>query len=168
MIKLSMIAAVSENGVIGLDNQLPWRLPGDLKFFKRVTMGKPIIMGRLTYDSIGRSLPGRINIVLTSQKGWCAEGVEVCNSISDAINLASYRAEVCGAREAIVIGGEQIYRQAISLAARLYLTRVNGMTAGDAYFPDYKAELWHEKLLGKASAQEGVPGYQFVMLDRNS
>ena len=166
MTKLSLIAAVAKNGVIGAGNKLPWHLAGDLMFFKRVTMGKPIIMGRLTYDSIGRPLPKRANIVVTFQDGWRAQGVEVCHSIEDAIALASDLALRCGSNEILVIGGEQIYRQAMPRATRLYLTRVQDSPQGDAFFPDYDAQLWCEKLLGVVDAQNKTPGYNFVMLDK--
>ena len=166
MTRVSLIAAVATNGVIGAGNKLPWHLPGDLMFFKRVSMGKPIIMGRLTYDSIGRPLPKRPNIVVTTQQGWCAEGVEVCHSIDDAIALASDLASDCGADEILVIGGQQIYRQAMPRATRLYLTRVQDSPQGDAFFPEYNAQLWCEKLLGAVEAQGNTPGYRFVMLDK--
>ena len=167
MTKLSLIAAIAENGVIGAGNKLPWHLPGDLKFFKRVTMGKPIIMGRLTYDSIGRPLPKRANIVVTFHNGWHAQGVEVCHSIEDAIALASDLACRCGSNEVLVIGGEQIYRQTMPRATRLYLTRVQDSPKGDAFFPDYDAQIWCEKLLGAVEGQGNMPGFRFVMLDKH-
>jgi dihydrofolate reductase len=166
MTKLSLIAAVATNGVIGVANELPWHLSSDLMFFKRVTMGKPIIMGRLTYDSIGRPLPKRPNIVVTSQRDWCAPGVEVCHSVDDAITLASDLASSGGAEEVLIIGGEQIYRLAMPRITRLYLTRVQDSPRGDAFFPDYDAQLWCEKLLGKVNAQGDIPAYHFVMLDK--
>ena len=108
--QVSLIVAVSRNGVIGLNNQLPWHLPEDLKYFKSVTMGKPLIMGRKTYDSIGRPLPGRTNIVITRDPEWHAEGVQVAQTLLQAMTLARLACADAGAEEIMVIGGEQIYR----------------------------------------------------------
>ncbi len=166
MTTLSLIAAVATNGVIGMRNKLPWSLPGDLMFFKRVTMGKPIIMGRLTYESIGKSLPGRINIVVTSQQDWHREGVRVCHCVDDAIALAFDLAHSSGSKEVLVIGGEQVYRQAMAQVSRLYLTRVQDSPEGDAFFPVYDTQLWCEKVLGEVTAQGDSLGYSFVMLDK--
>lgn len=138
---LSLIVACSRNGVIGVDNRLPWRLPEDLKHFKRVTMGKPLIMGRKTYDSIGRPLPGRTTVVVTRQPGWRAEGVIVCSSLEDAIGRAQ-GALGPGDDEVIVAGGEQIYRQCLDRADRIYLTRVEIDVEGDARFPALDMACW--------------------------
>ena len=133
--KMSLIVAVSKNGVIGLDNKLPWNLPDDLQYFKSVTMGKPLVMGRKTYDSIGRPLPGRTNIVITRDASWCAPGVEVATSLDDALSLARKACTDSGVDEVMVIGGEQIYRMTIAVADRLYVTEVDTEIAGDAFFP---------------------------------
>ena len=106
--KMSLIVAVSRNGVIGVDNKLPWHLPDDLQYFKSVTMGKPLVMGRKTYDSIGRPLPGRTNIVLTRDASWSAPGIEVATTLDDALSLARKACTNSGADEVMVIGGEQI------------------------------------------------------------
>ncbi|MFA0809880.1 dihydrofolate reductase [Microbulbifer epialgicus] len=135
-ISIALIAAVARNGAIGKDNGLPWRLSGDLQFFKRTTMGKPVVMGRKTYESIGRPLPGRANIVITRNKDWQADGVEVVDSLEAALDLARERAAQTGAKELMVIGGAQIYRQALPLAARLYVTEVDTEVEGDAFFPE--------------------------------
>ena len=142
--KLSLIVAVSRNGVIGLNNQLPWYLPEDLKYFKSVTMGKPIVMGRKTYDSIGRPLPGRANIVITRDLAWSAPGVEVAQSLDAALALGKAACEAAGAEEIMVIGGEQIYRMCIENADRLYLTQVDAEVEGDAFFPDIDLDAWHQ------------------------
>ena len=126
---LSVIVAVADNGVIGRDNALPWHLPEDLRYFKRVTLGKPIVMGRRTFESIGRPLPGRTNIVISRDPGFAAVGIEVAASLDAALQLAS------GAAEVVVIGGAEIYRLAIPRADRLYVTEVHTEPAGDALLP---------------------------------
>ena len=131
--KISLIVAVSRNGAIGLNNQLPWYLPEDLKYFKSVTMGKPLIMGRKTFDSIGRPLPGRANIVLTRDPQWTSDGVEVVQSVEQALVAAEIACEAADVDEIMVIGGEQIYRMTIDLADRIYLTQVDADVEGDAF-----------------------------------
>lgn len=126
---ISIIVAAAENNVIGRQGELPWRLSDDLKRFKAITMGKPIVMGRKTWDSIGRPLPGRQNIVITRQPGFTAEGCDVVTSLDDAITAAR------DAEETVVIGGSQIYALAMPLAERLYITRVHADVEGDASFP---------------------------------
>lgn len=165
--KLTMIAAQAENRVIGRNNQLPWYLPEDLKYFKRVTMGKPIIMGRKTYESIGKPLPGRTNIVLTSQPGFSAEGVVVCHSMDEAVEHASAVAEVNGCDEAVVIGGEAIYTEMLPRADRIYLTEVHAQVEGDAFFPAFDRGDWQE--VARESFARSGPNpydYSFVVLDR--
>ena len=136
MPEISIIVAVSTNNVIGAKGDLPWRLADDLKHFKSVTMGKPIVMGRKTWDSIGRPLPGRQNIVVTRQPGFVAEGCDVVASVEAAIAAAG------NVDELMVIGGSQIYELALPLADRLYLTRVHADVAGDAHFPDVDETAW--------------------------
>ena len=123
-IRIAMIAAVAQNNAIGINNKMPWYLPGDLRYFKAVTMGKPIIMGRKTFDSLRKPLPGRTNIVITRDSAWQHKGVKVVHSLDEAISLAEDIALINGNEEIMVIGGEQIYRQALPLADKLYLTRV--------------------------------------------
>jgi dihydrofolate reductase len=136
--RLSIIAAVAENGVIGRGNDLPWRLSADLRRFKQLTMGHAVIMGRKTWESIGRPLPGRRMIVVTRQTDFQAEGVELAASLPIACGIAA----AANAVEAFLIGGAEIYRQALPLADRLYLTRVHAAVAGDKYFPAYDAGEW--------------------------
>jgi dihydrofolate reductase len=143
-LKLSLIAAVADNGTIGRNGQLPWYLPEDLKYFKRVTLGKPVIMGRKTWESIGRPLPGRTNIVISRQPDYCAEGARVVASLPEALKLAESIAEIDGAEEAMVIGGEEIYRLALPLADRLYITEVHAEVDGDACFPPWERSEWRE------------------------
>lgn len=143
--KLAILVAIAGNGVIGRDGGLPWRLSSDLKRFKADTMGKPIIMGRKTWASIGRPLPGRLNIVVTRDRGFRAEGAEIAGSLEEAITLATVRARcMAGADEICVIGGGEIYRQALPLADRLYVTHVLADVDGDTRFPPIDPALWHQ------------------------
>ena len=134
----SFVVAVARNGVIGHTNGLPWRLPADLAFFKRLTMGHPIIMGRKTYESIGRPLPGRLNIVVTRLPGYHAKGCTVVGSI-DAAYVAAGSAE-----EVFVIGGAQVYEAALARADRIYLTEVESDIEGDTLFPRFDRQGWVE------------------------
>lgn len=133
---ISLIVAMDKGGLIGLDNDLPWRLSADLKHFKKITMGKPIIMGRRTHESIGRPLPGRRNIVITSQSGYQAEGCDVVTSPDEALNLSA------GSEEVMIMGGASLYRAFLPMAQRLYITRVEATLAGDTYFPEWLPEAW--------------------------
>ena len=163
--KPSLIVAVSRNGVIGIDNQLPWHLPEDLKYFKPVTMGKPLIMGRKTYDSIGRPLPGRTNIVVTRDPSWQAPGVEVAQSLEVALKLGQSACEAAGADEIMVIGGEQIYRMTLPAADRLYLTQVDAEVEGDAFFPEVDFSQWQQISEQLPELTDTHP-YRFLQLDR--
>ena len=131
---ISMVAAMTKNRVIGKDNQMPWHLPADLKHFKQVTLGKPVVMGRKTFESIGRLLPGRRNVVISRSTPADAKGAEWVTSLEQAFRLVQQHDEV------MVIGGAEIYRQCLPLAQRLYLTEIDLSTEGDAYFPDYQSE----------------------------
>ncbi len=161
--KLAMIVAQAENRVIGRENQLPWHLPGDLKYFKEATMGKPIIMGRKTFDSIGRPLPGRLNIVITRDKDYQPDNVKVVHSLDEAIDMAEAQALIDGVEEAMVIGGEQIYAQALAKADHLYVTQVHAEVEGDAYFPQFDLDEWLE--LGREShLAEGKNPYDYSFI----
>ena len=142
-VRIAMIVAMAENRVIGRNNQLPWYLPNDLKYFKAVTMGKPIIMGRKTYESIGKPLPGRTNIVVTTQPSWTADGVRVAHSIDEALTLAQSVAIVEGADEVMIIGGAQLYTEMLDRVERLYLTLIHAEVEGDAHFPELDLSLWN-------------------------
>lgn len=137
---LSIIVAVSENGIIGLDNQLIWRLPDDLKRFKKLTLGHPMIMGRKTFESIGKPLPGRQSIIITRDKDFSFEGTIVVHSVQEAIEVA----KKIETEEAFIIGGGDIYRQVQGNCDRLYITEVHTQTQGDTFFQIEKPELWQE------------------------
>lgn len=165
---LSLIAALAENRVIGRDNTLPWRLPGDLKFFKATTMGKPMVMGRKTWESLGRPLPGRTHIVVTRQAGYAVpDGVLVVATLDEAISTAQRIAQRDGVDEAVVIGGAEIYAQALPRCDRLYLTEVHALVDGDAYFPAFDRTGWRETRRERQSAGDGnAYDYSFVVLER--
>ena len=133
---LSIIVAVADNNIIGKDNRLIWHIPADLKYFKSLTMGAPIIMGRKTYQSIGKPLPGRKSIIITRDNNYSTEGCVVVHSLESAIAAAKEH------NEAFIIGGEQIYRQAMGFADKIYLTRVYESFEGDSFFPEIDTSIW--------------------------
>jgi len=162
----SLIVAVADNGVIGCNNQLPWRISADLKYFKQVTLGKPIIMGRLTYESIGKPLPGRTNIVMTRDTVWQADGVERASDLNQALAIAKKIADDSGLEEVMIIGGATIYREALPQADRLYLTRVHTEVDGDAFFPELDLSEWLETSVAVLPSEGQTPACSFVRLDR--
>ncbi|KKB13030.1 diacylglycerol kinase [Devosia geojensis] len=141
-VKIAMIAAVAENGVIGAHQTIPWRIPSDMAFFKRTTMGKPLVMGRKQFETVGKPLPGRANIVVTRQAGYAPDGVIVMSGLDEAIAHARAIAARDGADEVMIVGGGEIYRQAISLADRLYISHVALSPEGDVTFPVIEASEW--------------------------
>lgn len=147
---VALVVAVAENGVIGRAGQLPWRIPSDLKTFKRLTLGKPVIMGRKTFRSIGRALPGRPNIVVTRDTAFTAADVIAAPSLAAALDTARSLARSAGTGEVMVIGGAEIYRLAMSSAERIYMTRVHAQPEGDTRFDDPDPSFWrvvaHEPL----------------------
>jgi dihydrofolate reductase len=164
---LSVIVAAADNGVIGRNNALPWHLPEDLRYFKRITMGKPIVMGRRTFESIGRPLPGRTNIVITRNPGFRAEGVRVVSCLDEALTLAADIAQIDGVRELVVIGGAEIYRAAIPRADRLYVTEVHAEVEGDAHLPPVDWSQWRERVRERHPAGGANPyDYSFVTYER--
>ena len=159
--KISIVVAMDSNGVIGKDNELPWHLPADLQHFKKTTMGKPILMGRKTWESIGRPLPGRTNIVITRDSDYQADGCVVVNSIDAAMAAAAEQDEV------MVIGGAEFYRQVLPRADTLYLTRIHASFDGDTVFPELNAADWREVERSDQSADEKNPhDYSFIRLER--
>ena len=166
---LAIIVAAAENGLIGRNNALPWHLPGDLQYFKRVTMGKPILMGRKTFESIGRPLPGRTNVVITRNPDFSAEGIRVVESLAAALRLAEDIALVDGVEELVVIGGAEIYREALPLAQRLYLTEVHASVEGDAWLPEIDWADWREVQRERHAAEGNNPyDYSFVVYERRA
>ncbi|HEY7772591.1 MAG TPA: dihydrofolate reductase [Marinagarivorans sp.] len=141
-VPIALMVAMSNNRCIGIDNTLPWHLPEDLKHFKNTTSHKPIIMGRKTFDSIGRPLPHRENIVVTRNADWRAEGVEVVSDLTQACRQANLAATKMSADEVVCIGGAQIYQAMLPMASRIYLTRVDAEIDGDAFFPEFDETLW--------------------------
>ena len=161
--RISIIVAMDEGRVIGNDGGIPWHLPADLKFFKSVTMGKPIIMGRSTYESIGRPLPGRTNIIITRNKEFQADGCRLTFSVDEALDIA--RAE--DAEEAMIIGGGVIFEQTLDRTDRLYLTQIGAHLIGDTQFPVIKTEEWQEVSREEYAADGDNPfDLEFVVLDR--
>ena len=165
--KLSLVWAMAQNRVIGRNNSLPWYLPEDLKYFRRITMGKPVIMGRKTFESIGKPLPGRTNIVITHNPKFQAEGVNCVHSIEAALGLCESLAEIDGTDEAMVIGGAEIYSLALPMADRLYLTQVHADVEGDAFFPELDYSHWQE--IGREdfeSAGSNPYNYSFLVFEK--
>lgn len=159
--RVSLIVAMAENRVIGRNNTLPWRLPADLKHFRRLTTGHPIIMGRRNYESIGRPLPERLNIVITRQRDYPAPGTTVVHTLQEAFQAAGNVPDV------FVIGGAEIYAQTFARADRLYLTLVHAAVPGDTFFPSFNMENWREvgRERHEADATHAY-AYSFVTLER--
>jgi dihydrofolate reductase len=159
---ISLIVAMAQNGVIGRDNALPWRLPADLKRFKAFTLGKTVLMGRKTFESIGRPLHGRDNLVLTRDRRWLASGVIVVHSVEQALTQA-------GDKELVAIGGAQIYRLLMPFARRIYLTHVHADVPGDTFFPDFDPTQWDdvECRMHPADEEHAYP-VTFVTLERRN
>jgi dihydrofolate reductase len=158
---IAMVAAMGENRVIGSRNALPWRLPADLKHFKRLTLGKPVVMGRTTFESIGRPLPGRRNIIISGDRGYQASGCEVVTSPEEALHRTQDVPEI------MVIGGASLYAQMLPRASRLYLTFVHGHFDGDAFFPPWDDNEWQEVSREAHEADAENPhAHSFVVLER--
>jgi dihydrofolate reductase len=160
--KVSMIAAMAKNRIIGKENQMPWHLPADFAWFKKCTMGKPVIMGRKTFESIGRALPGRRNIVISRDASLTIDGVDTVVSIDEALELVS------DCQEVMIIGGGSIYQSCLALATSLYLTFIDSTIDGDTQFPDW-GEEWVEKHTESYAADEkNAYNMRFVVLDRRA
>ncbi len=157
--EIFLILARADNGVIGRDGALPWHLPADLKHFKALTMGKPMVMGRKTFESLPGLLPGRRHVVLTRDCGWQAEGAEPVTSVEDAIKLA-------GGPEIAVIGGAEIYRLFLPHADRVELTEVHIETEGDTVMEPFCGDIWEEAARETHAAKAAFPAYSFVTLRR--
>lgn len=157
---ISLIAAMGRNRVIGKNNQLPWKLSADMKRFKELTLNKPVIMGRKTFESIGRPLPNRKNIVITRDKNYRADGCNVVHTAHEALKAAG------GVPEAVVIGGAQIYSEFLQMANKLYLTFIDADFEGDAYFPEFGKNEWKE--ISREEHSDGKLKFSFVDLERVS
>lgn len=158
--RISLIAAMAANRVIGVNNTLPWRLPADLAHFKALTMGHHIVMGRKTYESLGKPLPGRTSVIITRDAAFAAPGCVVAHSIADAV------AACAGDEEIFFIGGAELYRQALPLADRLYLTEIQVKAEGDAWFPEFDRAAWLESSRDPHRPDEKNPhAYDFVVYD---
>ena len=156
--QLTLVVAMDAQRGIGVDNRLPWHLPEDLAHFKRVTLGHPIIMGRKTFDSIGRPLPKRRNIVVTRNREWSHEGVEVAGSLQEAVALVSEDA-------ASIIGGAQIFRESMQIADRMIVTHIDGVYCCDTFFPEIDAAVWSVTAREDHRSPEGV-AFSFVTYER--
>lgn len=164
---VAFIVACAENGVIGQAGGMPWHLSGDLKFFKAQTLGKPVVMGRKTYDSIGRPLPGRPNLVITRDPAFRPAGVEVFRDVEAALARAQALAAESGAEEVMVIGGGQIFEKTLHLTQRIYLTVVHARPEGDTLMPELDPAVWQEvRRDPPVSGGEGQPDYSIVILER--
>ncbi|MEM8988316.1 MAG: dihydrofolate reductase [Pseudomonadota bacterium] len=163
MTRIAFVVAVARNGVIGRNGALPWRIPADLKWFKSVTMGKPIVMGRKTFDSIGRPLPGRENIIVTRDESYTTEGVVVAHGLEPALAAACKS----GPEEVCIIGGAEIYAALLSRADRIYLTQVEADVEGDATFPALDVGAWAVQEAGAVEAgPEAEFSCRFIIMDR--
>ncbi len=161
MSHISIIAAMARQRVIGLHNRLPWRLPADLSHFRRTTLGHAVIMGRKNYESIGRPLPQRLNIVLSSDPDYRAPGCRVVRSLAEALNAAGDDLEI------FIIGGAQVYAQALPLAARMYLTLIDAEFEGDTWFPEYEEREWQEITRTEHAPDKDNPfPFSFLTLQR--
>ena len=163
---LSMIAALGVNRVIGFNNSMPWHLPADFKYFKATTLGKPIIMGRKTWDSLGRPLPGRLNLVVSRQTGLQLESAEVFASLEAALERAELWANEQGVSEVMLIGGAQLYTQGLADADKLYLTRVDLSPKGDACFPEFDLTQWKRVKEELHEAADDKPAFSFEVWER--
>lgn len=157
---------MARNRIIGRDGELPWRLPADLRHFKAVTVGKPVIMGRKTYESIGRPLSNRTNIVVTRRENFAPKGILTSHQWASAIALGETTARTDGVDEIMVIGGGEIYALAMPHARRIYLTEVQTDIEGDTVFPELNPAIWHERNRESHDPDGDTPGYDFVLLER--
>ena len=164
-IRIAFVVARADNGVIGVNGKLPWHLPADLQHFKRLTLGKPVLMGRKTYESIGRPLPRRTNIVITRDAAWRAEGVVIAHDVPTALSIAYEEAHRTGVDEVSVIGGAELYRQMMGDVQVIYLTEVHRAYEGDAHF-DLQLDGWRETARETHPEADGQPAYSFVTLER--
>lgn len=166
-LRISILVAMASNRVIGQKNTLPWHLPADLKHFKALTMGHGIIMGRKTYESIGRPLPGRLNVIITRQKNYQVTGTIVVHSIDEALQVCKNDKVING--KSFIIGGAEIYQQTLALCHRMYITEIQQCFDGDTFFPKFDPDEWVEATREKHSSSKGSQlAYHFVVFDRKA
>lgn len=166
-VPIVLVVAVAENGVIGRKGQLPWRIPSDLQHFKAVTMGKPMVMGRKTFESIGNPLPGRTSIVLTHDTKWRAEGVLAGHSLEEVMKLASEAARKTGASEIAIIGGSTLFAETLPFADKIELSLVHAKPEGDVFFPDYdKSKFTETRNEGPKRGDKDEYAYSVITLER--
>jgi dihydrofolate reductase len=159
---IALIAAMDRNRLIGVEDRLPWRLPADMRRFRCLTMGKPLVMGRVTHESIGKVLPGRLNIVLSGDPDYRAPGCVVAASLDEAVRQGG------DAHELMIIGGARLYADALPRAGRMYLTLLHGSFDGDVHFPEFDEEAWREVSRESHAADDDAPcPYSFVVLERD-
>ncbi len=164
---VALVVAMADNRAIGLGGNLPWHLSSDMRYFRKITMGKPIVMGRLTFKSLGRALPGRVNIVLTRDRDFVAPGAIMAHSLAEGLAQARRAAEEAGVGEIMVIGGEDVFRAVLPQAGRIYLTEVHASPEADTWFPALDGREWRE-----VSREDHAPGpkddhaFSFVVLER--
>ena len=162
MMKISLVVAIAQNGVIGRGGHLPWSIPADMRHFKGITLGHPVIMGRKTWESIGKPLEGRINIVVTRQKGFkVPEGVIVTHSLDEALWLPEVQD-----KEVMIIGGAELYKLTLPRSEKIYLTEVDMEPEGDTYFPDFDHSGWRETSRRDFAGSPATPSFSFVTLER--
>lgn len=157
--KLNLIVAMARNRVIGIDNKMPWHIPGELKYFKNLTMGHHIIMGRKTFESIGRPLPGRTTIIVTHDPAYAQEGCLIAHSLEEAVKLSE------GDDQAFFVGGSSLYEQALPLVERLYITEINADYKGDAHFPEFNRAVWREVSRNPQVTEAGL-AFDYVVYER--
>ncbi len=165
--KIALVVAMAENRAIGKDGNLPWRLPSDMRYFRKVTMGKPIVMGRRTFESLGRVLDGRLNIILTRDRDFAVPGAVVAHSLTEGLDAARAAAAKVGIEEIMVIGGEGVFREVLPRTDRIYLTEVHAAPEADTWFPEFDASAWREvsREMHKAGPKDDHD-FSFVVLDR--
>jgi dihydrofolate reductase len=164
---IALVVAMGENRAIGKDDDLPWRLSSDMRYFRRITLGKPIVMGRRTFESLGRVLDQRLNIILTRDPDYAVEGAAVVHSLRKALDIAGNEAKRAAVDEIMVIGGEELFREVLPQAGRIYLTEVHAAPEADTWFPEFDRRKWREvsRQAHKAGPKDDHD-FSFVVLDR--
>ena len=166
---IALVVAIAENGAIGRGGELPWRLSSDMRYFRKVTMGKPVIMGRRTFKSLPRVLDGRLNVVLTRDRGFVAPDAIMAHSLEEGLSAARASAERTGTDEIMVIGGEDVFREVLPQAHRIYLTEVHASPEADTWFPDFDKREWREVSREKHEAgPRDEHAFSFVVLERRA